>query len=126
MITLKSNDHLRQLKIFVYFRLSRSFWLRFDAKHSSLTIKRQGNVSINRALNCTREMACEHLDNLAKELIDAGIMTNAEQDDNGIWRGDIDTSRIFNCDETPQFIIMEWMALAVAWFMLEEEIAVRR
>jgi hypothetical protein len=49
-------------------------------------------------------MACEYLDSLAKELIDAGIMTNAVQDDTGIWRGDIDTSRIFNCDETPQFI----------------------
>lgn len=43
--------------------MSRSFWLRFNAKHSSLTIKRQGKVSINRALNCNREMACEHLGN---------------------------------------------------------------
>ena len=45
-----------------------------------------------------------NLDSLAEELIAAGIMENAEQDDKGIWRGDIDTTRIFNCDETPQFI----------------------
>ena len=85
-------------------KLSRSFWLRFNAKHKSLTIKRQGKVSINRALNCTRQMACEHLDALAQELIDAGIMTDSKQVEEGIWNGNIDTSRIFNCDETPQFI----------------------
>ena len=42
-------------------RLGRRFWLRFNAKHSSLSLKRQGHVSINRALNCTRAMACNHL-----------------------------------------------------------------
>ena len=31
-------------------------------------------------------------------------MKNAQQDEEGIWKGDIDTSRIFNCDKTPQFI----------------------
>ena len=32
-------------------KLSRSFWLRFNAKHKSLTIKRQGKVSINRSMD---------------------------------------------------------------------------
>ena len=41
---------------------------------------------------------------LAEELIDTGIFTNAEQDEPGVWRGDIDVIRMFNHDETPQFI----------------------
>ncbi|XP_065679117.1 uncharacterized protein LOC136093875 [Hydra vulgaris] len=82
-------------------KLSRSFWLRFNAKHSSLTIKRQGSVSINRALNCSREMACNHLDSLAKELVDVGIMINEKMIETGVWNGTVDTCRIFNCDETP-------------------------
>ncbi|XP_065640013.1 uncharacterized protein LOC136072675 [Hydra vulgaris] len=85
-------------------KLSRSFWLRFNAKHSSLTIKRQGSVSINRALNCSREMACNHLDSLAKELVDVGIMINEKMIETVVWNGTVDTCRIFNCDETPQFI----------------------
>ena len=85
-------------------KLSRSFWRRFDAKHPSLTTKRQGHVSVNRALSCTREMACEHLDDLAEELIAAGIMTNEEQVESGVYKGDIDLTRVFNCDETPQFV----------------------
>ena len=32
-----------------------------------------------------------------------GIMKNNQQNE-GIWKGDIDTSRIFNCDYTPQLI----------------------
>ena len=43
-------------------------------------------------------------DSLAEELIACGIMTNYEKLDNGIWDGEIDTSQIFNFDETPQFI----------------------
>nr|XP_047137316.1 uncharacterized protein LOC124813827 [Hydra vulgaris] len=45
-------------------KLSRSFWLCFNAKHSSLTLKRQGRVSINRALNCSKEMASNHLEDI--------------------------------------------------------------
>ena len=43
-------------------------------------------------------------DSLAEELIACGIMTNYEKLGNGIWDGDIDTSRVFNFDETLQFI----------------------
>lgn len=49
-------------------------------------------------------MGCKHLDELAEELIAAKIMTNAEKIDDGVWNGDVDTSRIFNNDETPQFV----------------------
>ena len=67
-------------------------------------MKRPGNVSINRALNCTKEMAIEHLDELAEELINCGIFKDAEKIEGGIWLGDIDLKRIFNHDETPQFV----------------------
>ncbi|XP_047131057.1 uncharacterized protein LOC136071655 [Hydra vulgaris] len=85
-------------------KLGKSFWMRFKAKNPSLTLKRQGNVSINRALNFTKEMACSHLDSLAEELIEAGIMTEAAQKETGVWSGNIDLCRIFNHNETPQFI----------------------
>ena len=61
-------------------------------------------MSMNRTLNCTRDMACSHLDALAQELIDTGIFTNAKQIQPGMWTGKIDTTRVYNHDETPQFI----------------------
>ena len=85
-------------------KLSRSFWRRWNAKHSDIALKRQGNVSIKRALNCTKEMAIEHIDGLAEELIATGIFKNAAKVDPGVWNGEIDTSRVFNHDETPQFV----------------------
>ena len=85
-------------------KISRSFWRRFDSKHPDITRKRQGIVSMNRALNCSREMATEHIDDLANELIRLGIFTNAEQQGPGQWTGRVDRSRIFNFDETPQFV----------------------
>ena len=44
-----------------------------------------------------------NLDAMAEELIETGIMENAQQDTNGIWKSHIDTTQIFSCDETPQF-----------------------
>ena len=44
------------------------------------------------------------LDYLAEELISCGIFTNPEKVENGVWTGEIDTTRLFNHDETPQFI----------------------
>jgi len=55
-------------------------------------------------LNCTRQMAVEYIDKLAKELIDTGIATNMKQIEPEEWKGDIDTSRIWAHDETLQFI----------------------
>ena len=49
-------------------------------------------------------MACDHLDELADKLIRNGIFTEAKQIGPGQWEGKIDTSRIINHDETPQFI----------------------
>ena len=85
-------------------KLGRAFWDRFDAKHPSLVKKRQGTISVKRAISCTHEMAANHLDDLAAELINAGIFTNAKKNGPGEWSGDIDTTRIFNHDETPQFV----------------------
>ena len=85
-------------------KLSRSFWLRWDTKFQDICKKRQGTISTKRGMNCTREMAEAHLDELAEELINANIFTNSKQLAPGVWEGDIDLSRILNHDETPQFI----------------------
>ena len=99
------NDHcpppqIRLSFIFILFlyyvcRIGRGFWRRWRTDHPDLVKKRQGNVSMNRALNCSREMAIKHLDELAKELIEVGIFKDAEQIEPGVWSGDIDTSRYF-------------------------------
>ena len=44
------------------------------------------------------------INELALELISTGIFTSAVKVGPGVWEGDIDLSRIFNHDETPQFI----------------------
>ena len=49
-------------------------------------------------------MAKQHIDELAEELIRCGIFTNANKVEDGSWTGDIDTTRVYNHDETPQFI----------------------
>lgn len=41
---------------------------------------------------------------MAEELIRCEIMTNYVKIDEGVWTGDIETTRIYNHDETPQFI----------------------
>ena len=86
-------------------KLSKSFWKRWDSKYQKcITKKRQGTVSINRALNCTKEMACNHLNKLAEELIKTNIFINAIQLETGVWQGDIDSTRVYNHDETLQFV----------------------
>ena len=49
-------------------------------------------------------MVRQYLDDLAEGLIWTGIFMNAKQIEPGVWTGSIDTSRIFNHDEMPQFI----------------------
>ena len=98
----KLSDHARN--VIKNQRLGRRFWTRFLAAHPDVSVKRKGNVSVNRALNCTREMAVKHIDELATELQDAGIMTDAIRDSDGNWTGQIDSTRVFNHDETPQFV----------------------
>ena len=46
-------------------------------------------------------MAINHLDELAEELISCNIFSNGKKLDNGVWNGEIDTTRVFNHDETP-------------------------
>ena len=46
---------------------------------------------MNRALNCTCEMAINHLDELAEELIATEIFTDSHQHAPGKWTGKIDT-----------------------------------
>lgn len=44
------------------------------------------------------------VDALAVELVEAGIMTEANKLESGIWTGNIETTCIFNHNETPQFV----------------------
>ena len=64
----------------------------------------QGNATTKRVLACSEEMVREYLDGVAEELIDCGIFTGAKKVEPGVWTGEIDTTRIFNHDEMPQFI----------------------
>lgn len=84
------------IEVFLFcflFSLTKSFWKIWDAKHTSMTRKHQGNVNMNRTLNCTWQMAENHLNELAEELIKLGIFTNAEKEADGTWNGHIDTTR---------------------------------
>ena len=82
----------------------RRFFTRLMSEYPKLRCKSQRKVSVKRGLRCTREMAIEHLDELAELLIETGIAHSLEKVEGGVWEGDIDTSRIWAHDETPQFI----------------------
>ena len=58
---------------------------------------------MNRALNCSREMARNHIDELAAKLIRLGIFTDAGQQGLGKLTGKVDLTWIYNHDQT-QFI----------------------
>ena len=82
-------------------QLSKSFWKHWDSKYQKyITKKRHGTVSINCALTCKKETACNHLNKLAEELIKTNIFNDAIQ----LETGDIDTTRVYNHDETLQFV----------------------
>lgn len=49
-------------------------------------------------------MTKNHLHELAGELSNVGTMKNCKKSSEGVWYGEIDTKRIFNRDETPQFV----------------------
>ena len=89
------------------------------ADHPTITMKRQKNVNMNRALNCTREMAEKHLDELAEELIAAGIFNRHEKIASGVWTGDIDVSRYdaffvyFVCKQTFCLFIYFYFEIAI-------------
>lgn len=50
---------------------------------------------MNRALTCSREIARNHIHELAAELIRLGILTDAEQQGPGKWTGKVDLTRIY-------------------------------
>ena len=85
-------------------QVGRSFWRRLHGKHPSLCKKKVNKVSVSRGLNCTKEMAIKYIDELAGELIEAEIATNMKQVKPGKLTGNIDASRIWAHDETPQFV----------------------
>ena len=82
----------------------RRFFTRLQNEYPSLKRKCQRRVSVKRGLRCTREMAVEHLDELADLLIETGIAPTLKKIEPGVWEGQIDTSRVWAHDETPQFI----------------------
>ena len=49
-------------------------------------------------------MECNHLNELAEELIECNIFIDANQLETGVWQGDLGATRIYNHDETPKFI----------------------
>ena len=49
-------------------------------------------------------MVCNHLNELAEELIECNNFIDGNQLETGVWKGDIDTARIYNHDETPHLI----------------------
>ena len=61
-------------------------------------------LSMNPTLNCSQEMAKNHIHELEAELIHLSIFADAEQLGPSIWMGSIDLTRIYNHNETPQFI----------------------
>ena len=46
-------------------------------------------------------MACNHLNELAEELIECNIYIDANQLETSVWQRYIDITRIYNHDETP-------------------------
>ena len=96
------NEHSKQ-RSFV-----KSFWMCWDSKYQKyITEKRQGTVSINYALNCTKEMTCNHLNKLTEELIKTNIFIDAIQLETGVWQGDVDSTRV----KSPSLWTMELIVL---------------
>ena len=87
-------EHLKPGLNYIYFlyRAGRSFFRRLRARFPELKPKRPQRVDVNRGLNCTREMAINHLDELAEEINFSKIGTLV-QEEPGVWNGQIDLSR---------------------------------
>ncbi|XP_066924340.1 uncharacterized protein [Clytia hemisphaerica] len=71
-------------------------------QHCNLKL-RGGRKFVKLSANAKHTLEKER-DDLAEELISCEIFKNAEKVEPGVWTGDIDTSRVFNHDETPQFV----------------------
>ena len=79
------------------------FFRRIRAAHLEVKLKSQHKVSLKRGLRCTKEMAIEYLDELAR-LIEVGITPELKRSAAGVWEGSIDLTWIWAHAETPQFI----------------------
>ena len=97
-LSVNATNALRKKKV------NRSFFRRFRAEHPEVKPKAQHKVSLKRGLRCTREMAIDYLDSVAKVLIENKIAPDLKQIRPGVWRGAIDVSKIWAHDETPQMI----------------------
>ena len=84
--------------------LSKTFWNTLEVYHPDLARKRQGTASSERVFACTEQTVRKYFDELAAEMIEIGILTQARKEEDGVWKGNIDLSRVFNHDEMPQFI----------------------
>lgn len=84
-------------------RVGKSFFRRLNVQHPQLRKKLQQRVSAKRGLQCTLETAISYLDELAHLLIKLGI-AQLDKVEPGVWHGNVDLSRIWAHDETPQFI----------------------
>lgn len=86
-------------------KIGKDFWRRFEAKFLTLSNRKMVSVtSLKRISACTKEMAMQHLDSLAGELIAAGIFADPIRIEPGVWDGTIDTSRIYNHVESHQLV----------------------
>ena len=84
-------------------KVGRRFFQRLKIAHNNLIMKSPKSLEINRGLNITREMAENHLDDLAMEINLAGI-GDLKREAPGVWYGVIDGRRIIFHDETPQMV----------------------
>ena len=66
------------------------FFRRIRAAHSEVKLNSQHKVSLKRGLRCTKEMAIEYLDELARLLIEVGITPELKRSAAGVWEGSID------------------------------------
>ena len=66
--------------------------------------KRTGCKSLKRAAAWSEKAASRHIGELAEVLIKEGILNKPVKIESGVWTGKIDSTRVMNNLETPQFI----------------------
>lgn len=82
-------------------KLGRHFWYRFDAKYPHV---RKPNLDITDVTIGGVSGDVAYVNSLAEEMIRLNILTDSQKLTPGEWSGLIDTSRVFNCVETPLII----------------------
>ena len=82
-------------------KVLRSFFRRFRVPHPEEKPKSQHKVSLKRGLCCTKEMAIEYLDELARLLTEVGIAPELKRRAPVVWEGSIHLTQTWAHDETP-------------------------